>query len=124
MLRRLFKLGGLSSKDGIAIMYTPEGGIGAGGSLGEGVSVAYYNKMKNTGELSGHSMNVGLSGFGTGVDLSASIQTEKSDLKDVRLGEPALVPKTGPGVSYNTPQKSDSKFKWKNIFIHLNLLSD
>ena len=82
----------------VLLLFRPEGSLGAGVALGAGVSVAYYNNVKSTGELSGYCMNVGLSGFGTGVDLSASIQTGGSDVKDVRFGGAAAIPKTGPGV--------------------------
>lgn len=84
-----------ASNDGIAIMFTPEGGIGAGIGGGVGASFAYYRNVKSTSELSGYGMNVGLSGFGYGLDIAASIQTDDND---VRLGGSAAIPKTGPGA--------------------------
>jgi RHS repeat-associated protein len=89
----------VAAPDGIAIFFTPEGGLGAGIGGGVGLSVGYYPSVQKASDLGGWGASVGGTFFGNGGDVGISVQqNENGTPVDTKIGGAAAVPKVGVGL--------------------------
>ncbi|WP_162128579.1 RHS repeat-associated core domain-containing protein [Flavobacterium phycosphaerae] len=85
--------------NGISLFVTPEGGVGAGVSIGAGLSVSLFPNVTNSEQLGGWGVSLGGSAMGNGGDLEISLQQDKNGhVNDTKMGAGGAIPKVGGGA--------------------------
>jgi RHS repeat-associated protein len=116
-------IGVVAAPNGVAFFVTPEVGIGAGASVGAGVSVGYFPNVTEASQLGGWGASIGGSFMGNGGDLGISVQqNENGTPTDTKIGASGAVPKVGVGFGAEGHATGGYAFQigktytWKEIY--------